>query len=156
MAIGQLLKFIGGARQLAKLDPATAFPGQTITSDQLRCHRILIRAGVAGALVGALFGIWFGIELYLHPDTSSPDGGTMLMAFVAAPLMTVVGGILGGVSWAGVFLPTAFFNGPLGAHWMKFSGARGPTSARVVAAITAMLAIGLLLFLCICVRLGKI
>jgi hypothetical protein len=156
MAISQLIRFLSGANQLARLDTATAFPGEVIAPEQFKYHRILVRAGKIGAFVGMLFGIWVGYELYTHPDRPDQDGGQIVMIFVLAPLMMIVVGILGGVSWAGILMPGTFFSGPVGAHWMKLSGAKSPGSVRLVAATTLFLTIGLLIFFLICAWLGKV
>lgn len=154
MALSQLINFLGGARRLAKLDPTTAFPNEA--PEQAQCHRTLVRAGKAGAVIGALFGIWVGYELYLHPDKPDFDGRSIMMTFVFAPLMMVAAGMLSGVSWAGLFMPGTFFSSSIGAHWMKLCGTKGAKSTRLTAAITALLATGIFIFFPICVWLGKI
>jgi len=156
MALSQLISFLSEAGRLAKMDPDTAFPGETVTPDQVGCHRLLVRAGKIGAGLGAVFGAWMGYELYLHPDSASPDGRQVMMVFVLAPLMMVVVGILCGLSWAGLFLPGAFYNGPVGAHWMKLAGTKRPGSTRLVVAIVALLTTGWIVFFPICVWLGKV
>lgn len=154
MALGQLINFLRGAGQLAKVDPATAFPDEAL--EQAQCHRILVRAGKAGAVVVAIFGGWVGYELYLHPDQPNPDGRSIMMTFVLAPLMMLAAGMLAGVSWAGLFMPGTFFSSSIGAHWMKLCGTKGATSTRLTAAITALLATGVFIFFPICVWLGKV
>jgi hypothetical protein len=156
MAISQLLNILNGARKLAKLDPATAFPGEVITEEDIKHHQILVRAGKIGAFIGVVFGTWVGYELYLHPHSPTRDARSLMMTFVFAPLMMVAVGMLGGVSWAGVFVPSAFFSGPIGAHWMKLCGTKGSKSTRFVAALSSLLTTGVFIFVPICVRLGKV
>lgn len=154
MALSQLINFLDGASRLAKLDPTTAFPD--VAPDQVRCHRALVRAGKVGAVFGAIFGIWVSYELYLHPNDADSGVRSIMMGFVLAPLIMVAAGILGGVSWAGLFLPGTFFNGSIGAHWMKVCGTKRSKSTRLVAAIAALLTTGLFIFLPICAWLGKV
>jgi uncharacterized membrane protein len=154
MAITQLINFISGATRLAKLDTTTAFPGEA--PEQLQYHRILVRAGKVGVIVGVIFGVWMSYELYLHPESPDPNGQSIMMTFVVAPLIMVIVGMLGGVSWTGLFVPGTFFSGSVGVHWMKLCGTKGPKSTRLAAAITALLTTGVFIFSPICVWLGKI
>lgn len=154
MALSQLINFLSGASRLAKLDPTTAFPGEA--PEQAQCHRTLVRAGKAGAVVGAIFGVWVSYELYLHPDKADLDGRSIMMTFVLAPLMMVAAGMLAGVSWAGLFMPGTFFSSSIGGHWMKLCGTKGANSTRLTAAATALLATGVFIFFPICVWLGKV
>jgi hypothetical protein len=156
MAISQLFKFLGGAYQLAKLDAARAFPGETIAPEDLRYHRLLVSAGKVGAAIGALAGVWVGYELYMHPDGSNRDAGSMMMAVVFAPLMMVAAGLLSGVSWVGLFAPNAFLRSRIGRHWMKLCGTKSAVAARIVAALTSLLTSGLFVFFPICAWLGKV
>jgi hypothetical protein len=80
----------------------------------------------------------------------------MTMAFVIGPLMMVVVGMLGGVSWTSIFVPSVFFRGPVGTHWMKLCGTKGPRSTRLVAILASLLTVGLVVFFAICVKLGKV
>ena len=125
MALSRLINFLSGATRLAKLDPATAFPDKrrtgAMSSNPRPCRQGRRRRG-------AIFGVWISHELYLHPDTAEPDGRSIMMTFVLAPLMMLAAGMLAGVSWAGLFMPGTFFSSSTGAHWMKLCGTKGATS----------------------------
>jgi hypothetical protein len=142
MALTQLLDFLKAAVKYAQVDPEE-LENEAVSSQDVAYHKRLVRLAGSFGVTGLLVGIFAWVP-ELQREVRGDMSGSRFMAYLIAPIMGLIGGILFGVSMACLFAPARFFESSLGERLMRLVGTKSVVLARIVSMIVGLLMGGLL------------
>ncbi len=142
MALRQLLDFLKGAVDYAKVDQAE-MGGDPESLEDVAYHKRVVGLGGAFGVLGLVVGIFSWVP-ELVAEVEGDMAGSRFQAYLIAPLMGTIAGILLGVSVACLFAPARFFRSPLGDRLLTFVGSQNVVFARGAASVVGLLMGGLL------------
>lgn len=142
MAITQLLDFLKEAVKYAKVDPA-AMGADPESLQDIASHKRVVRLSGAFGVLGLVVGIFSWVP-ELVAEAKGDMAGSRFQAYLIAPLMGTIAGILFGVSVACLFAPAWFFQSPLGNRLLILVGTKNVTIARGASLVMGLLTGGLL------------
>jgi hypothetical protein len=143
MAMRQLVEFLRGAIAFAKDDGADSVDGPQAQRG-LAFHRWIVRISGGFGVLGLLSGIFLWVP-ELTREVQGKEQDREITAYVAAPLMIAIAGILFGFALTCLFAPSSSFLSPVGRRLLKIAGTDSVLLARVVCLVVAILSGALLI-----------